>query len=127
MIKVFKGKIDELLDETLFNACLKYVGERVSSKISKINNKNSKLRTLGGWTLLKIALEELNIVYLYDDIIYNEYGKPYFANSKDYYFNISHSKDYFICAISSYEIGCDVEKIRNELPKIYTKVFHKDE
>lgn len=132
MIKVFYGKVEELLDETLFNAYIEYVGERVSSKISKINNIDSKCRTLGGWVLLKYALSELNSIDLYDNIEYNKFGKPFIKSSEenkkeDFYFNISHSKEYFVCAVSNDEIGCDIEKMRGKMPKIYTKIFHKDE
>lgn len=58
--------------------------------------------------LLNKVLTELNIK---DEIIYNEYGKPYLKSNK-VYFNISHSYDYTVLVISSEEIGVDIEKIR---------------
>lgn len=52
----------------------------------------------------------------------NENGKPDFT--KSCHFNISHSKDYWICAISYDEVGCDIQKIENkDYQKIANKVF----
>lgn len=54
-------------------------------------------------------------------IIFNENGKPYFANN-NLYFNYAHSKNYIICALSSLEIGVDIEedrKISDEIANRY--------
>lgn len=126
MIKVFYSNVKVLEEEKIFHQCLDYVGERVSSKVNKIVKINSKCRTLGGWALLKYILEKFNIDYLYENIKYNEFGKPFFE-SNDYYFNISHSGDYCVCVISSNEVGCDIEEIRSKMPKIYNNLFHSHE
>ena len=39
------------------------------------------------------------------------HGKPYFADSGVFY-NISHAGDYAVCAVSSKEVGVDIEKKR---------------
>ncbi len=45
-----------------------------------------------------------------DEIVYNEYGKPYLCGNK-FYFNISHSYEYTVLVISDREVGVDIEKI----------------
>lgn len=57
--------------------------------------------------LLKEILKKYHIEY---DIFYNEYGKPYLKNNS-IFFNISHSGDYIVCAVSDREIGVDIERI----------------
>ena len=57
--------------------------------------------------LLRKILEKYHIEY---DIFYNEYGKPYIKNNP-IYFNISHSKEYIVCAVSDSEIGVDIEHL----------------
>lgn len=52
----------------------------------------------------KVDYEELNFIE-------NESGKPYIKN-KPIFYNISHSYQYVITAVSDYEIGVDIEKIR---------------
>mgnify|MGYP002627143101 CR=1 FL=1 len=58
--------------------------------------------------LLDKVLKRLNIS---DEIIYNEYGKPYLKNS-NLYFNLSDSKGVSACVISDKEVGIDIEKLR---------------
>lgn len=41
--------------------------------------------------------------------ITTKYGKLYLTNEDNYYFNISHSGQYIILAISNHEIGIDIE------------------
>ena len=73
--------------------------------------------------LLNRVLKELNIN---DEIIYNEYGKPYLKNN-EIYFNISHSKEYTILGISSSEIGVDIEEIKPIRENVVNKVCTDDE
>lgn len=58
-------------------------------------------------------------------IIYNEYGKPYIKDNP-IYFNISHSGDYTVLAISDQEIGIDIEKITMR-EKVIKKVCNEEE
>lgn len=50
----------------------------------------------------------------------NEYGKP-FARNLNVHFNISHSGDLAVCAVSDKEIGIDIEKIRKINPRVSEK------
>ena len=42
---------------------------------------------------------------------YGERGKPYFEDLP-LYFNLSHSGDYVLCAVSDVEVGVDIQKIQ---------------
>lgn len=80
-------------------------------KIDKYKNYDTKVRSIVGEILLKNLLSKSNISYNSLDYYINEYGKPYLKNI-NIFFNISHSFDYVITAISNNEIGIDIEKIR---------------
>ena len=55
-------------------------------------------------------------------IVKNENGKPDFT--KSCHFNLSHSKDYWICAISYEEVGCDIQIMKDiDYSKIVKKAF----
>jgi 4'-phosphopantetheinyl transferase len=45
---------------------------------------------------------------------FNKYNKPYIDGHQELYFNLSHTKDKAIIAISSQEVGVDIEHIIND-------------
>ena len=53
----------------------------------------------------------------------NKYGKPYLLNNQDIFFNISHTNNAFVVALSKEEIGVDIEKIRNINLKMAKRLF----
>lgn len=60
-----------------------------------------------------------------NDILINEYGKPY--TNKGIYFSISHSKNYFVIAVSDTDIGIDIELKRDLDYKEISKRIFKNE
>lgn len=58
-------------------------------------------------------------------LIYNEYGKPYLKDNQ-VYFNISHTKDTVVVAISDKEVGIDIEYKRYKT-KVMNKYFNEKE
>ena len=80
-------------------------------RIKLLQKENTKKRSILGEILFIKLLNKNNINYNDIEIILNENGKPYIKNSNIYY-NISHSENYVICAISNHPIGIDIEKIR---------------
>lgn len=53
-------------------------------------------------------------------------GKPYIKDAP-VHFNISHAGDWMLCAISSEEVGIDIEKIGKTDYQIARRMFHPDE
>ena len=80
-------------------------------KINKLKNYDSKVRSIIGEMILKELLVKNNVSYNSLDYYINEYGKPYLKDN-NIFFNISHSFDYVITAISNNDIGIDIEKVR---------------
>ena len=57
-----------------------------------------------------------------------EQGKPYFKEYPWLHFSISHSGEYWLCAISQQELGLDVERIRTvDAVKLSRRFFHPKE
>ncbi len=59
-----------------------------------------------------------------DEIRYNEHGRPY-LNGLD--FNISHTGDYVVMALSDFPVGCDIEQIRRGKDSIIKRFFSTSE
>ncbi len=49
-------------------------------------------------------------------------GKPYFEGAP-FHFNLSHSGDYVVCALSDHEVGIDIEKIVPISLKVMRRFF----
>ncbi|MEG1141603.1 MAG: 4'-phosphopantetheinyl transferase superfamily protein [Bacilli bacterium] len=90
---------------------LNTIKDEKKNQIIKIKNINSKKRSLLGELLFKELLSNKSLSYDKIDIYINNFGKPIIKNRK-VFFNISHSHDYSVCAISNNNIGIDIEKIR---------------
>ncbi len=85
-----------------------------------------------GLSLLSKALEDLYEICIPASEIEahletNPYGKPHLKGYPDIHFNISHSRQTAVCAVSSDVIGADVEEIREYFPPVLRKVFTEEE
>lgn len=58
---------------------------------------------------------------------YNDEEKPSLICNKDLYFNISHSGDYVVLALSDNEVGCDIQEIRPYNPKVAVRHYCENE
>ena len=98
------------------------------SKIDAFKFDDGKRRSLGAWALLDKMLREIGI----NDgdklnIEITEHGKPILTDYPDVHFNISHSKERVMCALSDAGIGCDTEGIAAADLKIAGRFYHKEE
>lgn len=64
-------------------------------------------------TLLLDALRKEYGITRLPEIARTPYGKPYFLNYPELYFNYSHSKHAAACVLSKQAVGIDLEQIRN--------------
>ncbi|MNL19316.1 4'-phosphopantetheinyl transferase sfp [compost metagenome] len=83
--------------------------------ITKINKfrkwQDAQLSLLGRILLFRSIKEVFNMELSRKNILYNEYGKPYFKRNP-IHFSISHSGEIVVCAITiDSEIGIDIEKM----------------
>ena len=59
------------------------------------------------------------------ELVYNEYGKPYLKDNA-VYFNISHTKNIIVVAVSDKEVGVDIQ-YKCYRPRVKDKYFTKEE
>jgi len=95
--------------------------EKRQENVLTAKNYLYRLRSLYAGLLLRhVLLQEGQAVSTPLDMAYNEFGKPYIENGKN--FSISHSGNIVIVAVSDCEVGVDAEIKQN---KVYTHIARK--
>lgn len=120
---ILAADVTELYDDVLFSAALECVDNARKEKISKLKLRKDKNLSLGAGLLLEQAFKRAGIEK--GEIIIGKNGKPYIKNS-DFYFNLSHSGNYAVCAAAPYPIGCDIE-LREDVNLSIAERFFKSE
>ncbi len=111
-MSIYAIKLFEI-EANLFNILLNYVSEERKNRICRLKNNAYKNRMLISELLIRSIINE-KLKLNNDKIIFckNQFGKPFLKGYEDFYFNISHSGEWIICATDSKSIGIDIEKIR---------------
>lgn len=128
MVHIFFYKSSGRLPSQVFNLYLHQLPAFIQKKILAYKNWQDAERSLAGNILLKKGLRSLNIPgHSLATLKYTAYQKPYFQNDH-LNFNISHSGQYTVCAISqTHRVGIDVEEI-NDIPLVdFTDFFYDEE
>ena len=115
MIDIVYYKINSQLDDETYNILLKILPKRLQVSVEKFVQWKDRHRSLFGKLLLRLLLIKYDFSEkILEDLKITTYGRYFIDESID--FNISHSEDIVICAISrSLRIGIDVEYINDTI------------
>lgn len=125
MLKVFTIKVNDEISDQLFQFMLKQVSSDRQNKASRFNKRIDAIRCIVGELLIrKVVMNKFGISN--SSIIFstNSYGKPLLLKPLQN-FNISHSGDWVVCAISNNPVGIDVEKIEDMDLKLVQYFFNE--
>ena len=109
--------IDTDLGKKYFRFLLEHVNAEQKEKALRFANEVDQIRSLLSSYLKNLLSEE--------ELLKNENGKPYFANGP--YFNISHSGRYVLMAVSTSEVGVDIEEIKYKDMSSLVRIFNEAE
>lgn len=110
VILLYAADVNTLSDPALFEAARLAVPEERRKKADRYRFDKDKRLCLAAGLLLKAGLRDFGADP--DEVPFsNENGKP--RLSSGICFNLSHSGDYALCAISDSDIGCDVETVKD--------------
>lgn len=108
MVKVYIADATALKDEQLYRRLYMSLDVSRRAKTDRFRFEKDKRLSVAAGALLQKALQMENVLEPSIDITPN--GKPYLVGEENLYFNLSHSEEMVMCAISEKEVGCDVEK-----------------
>ena len=124
-IRLYAADIEQLNNTELFNRLLAEVDEERRAKVNRLIPEKGKRLSLAAGVLERLALKDAGLTEY--TIEKRENDKPYIAGRDDVFFNLSHSGEMVICAIAPVEVGCDIELIKEDRPKIAQRFFTEEE
>ncbi len=122
---VYIADISCLKEPHVFETLYRAVSAERQEKIDRLLFPEDKQRSLGAACLLKRVLSELNVSSF--ALSYGENGKPFLQSHPEIFFNLSHSGERVICAVSGRKVGCDIEKIRARNRNVAGRFFSPSE
>lgn len=118
-MKIYYFNITVLRNKKIYDRMLETVDNQRLQKIESLRVTADKLRSLAAGILINFVKEEYGID---NKVAVDKFGKPYFENS-DIKFNISHSGMFVIIAVSDYNLGIDIQKMKEDKHRIAEKSF----
>lgn len=118
--KIYIASIDGLSYEKLYHAA----GSARKAKADKLRFTEDKLRCLAAEALLRHAINEQGIRDY--SIMTDEKGKPY-LEGLPVHFNLSHSGNFVLCALSTAPVGCDIQETKNADLRLVRRYFAPEE
>lgn len=123
MFKLLYTDVSDLTPTGFERLCKTLPYERLK-KVEEQKQVNGRYLSAAAGYLLQIALNDLGLVN--PDICLNEHGKPYLKEG-GVYFNLSHSGTVAVCALSSHEVGVDVQQVKSLSDKLVKSVCTAEE
>jgi 4'-phosphopantetheinyl transferase len=126
--KIYFLSITEQIEQPKFNELLFLLSDQKQEQIKRYHFDIDKKLSLYSDLLVRItACQTLDIKNT--DIFFRkgDHGKPYINEYSDFNYNISHTRNAIVVAISGATIGVDIEKIRKAELDIAKRFFTSDE
>lgn len=128
MDKLYYLLINENVNNNTFSKLLKLILKEKQRQIKRFHFAIDKKLSLYAELLVRIMACQIlgidNVEIKFDKL---EYGKPYIKNYPDFHYNITHTRNAVVVAISDNPIGVDIERIRKAELIIANRFFVTNE
>lgn len=122
MVYIYAAELTNLPDPKESPKLMEILPESRKQKILNYKQEKARKQGLGAGLLLHYVLQKHGAKS--EDIQIGVNGKP---ELDGIYFNLSHSHDWAVCAVSEKPVGCDLEEIGFASMRIAERYFCKNE
>lgn len=122
MVKLYVADITNLPDPEKQPELLSQLPQERQQKIRKMRQEKSRKQSMGVGLLLQKVLALYHMEKATPSV--GEHGKPQIEGLQ---FNLSHSGNIVICAVSDEPVGCDVEQLRKAPQAVAERFFTENE
>lgn len=117
----------EVLDAGALEIMRERVLPEVREEVASCANRKNIIRRLAGEILLSVAVKQCWGLDRNSYRVLRGQGKPRVEGVTGIHFNISHSGDYVLCAVSDAEVGVDIERRGVARMNVARRFFHPRE
>ncbi len=113
MVEIYAARASREYEIFYFNSIYPYLSSERRERIDSFLHVEDALRSIAGEWLTRLVLSEklhLNMFEIRIDYDTNE--KPFCNSPSGLHFNISHSGDWSVCAVSELPVGIDIEMVQ---------------
>lgn len=122
MVTLYVADISSLPDPLVCQELMQQIPPERQSRIRNMKQEKNRKQSMGAGLLLQKVLA---LYHMADErVIEGPHGKPRVDGLE---FNLSHSGNLVICAVSDELVGCDVEKIRKAPRDVVSRYFSECE
>lgn len=127
MYKIYVAAVEPLMEDAFYQKALSMVGKERQEKAGKMIQRPDKARSVAAGLLLHYAVSDHTGFRWDGSYFIKEHGKPMLPKELGLYFNLSHSGDYVLCAVSDQEIGADIQRHEKYQDRLAERFFHPEE
>ena len=128
MLKLFYTRLPEKFDGGFLERMRERVLPEVRDEVALCRNRSVVSRRLTGEIMVGEAIRQCwGLERSAYSIVRPQGGKPYVEKRKGIFFNVSHSGDYVVCAVSDQDLGVDIERRGKARLGVARRFFHPEE
>jgi len=128
MIEIYATKIMGKIEKPIYDMLMAYLTYDKQEMVKRFHRPEDAQRMLVADILVRVIVCEKLGLKNKDLAFYkNEYGKPFLTNSDRFYFNVSHSGEWVICAAHNMPVGADIEIVQSIDYEIAKRFFSEHE